>query len=276
MMVDKDGSKWLELGEGPEALDKLEQIVKENRKALDNLLAASRCSRCTWETAPPLQKLAGYRNLARLAAVEMTVAMARKQHDRAGGALYAGYSIASALTAEGTQLLHGLVGVAIADLMDERLQLLIQQPELPPVDLSQLPALLPAVNRQAKAETDAARNTAANPAIAAAQVQQLKATHERALALATRAERRIEAGRAIECLRQSLTNHQGVLPQSLPSPGPTMQPIGRATSKQAGTTGWTPALTYKRTSPNTATISVKVPDERDATAHITYRITVEK
>jgi hypothetical protein len=128
--------KWLDM-----PLDKMpreqarQMIQRYQHRVLDDLDAAARRDRCDWDLRlregnymrlllPELQPL---RSLARLVALKARLEVADRKFDEALHTLQTGYAMARHVGQGGT-LIHGLVGVAIAQSMSAQVQELLQQP----------------------------------------------------------------------------------------------------------------------------------------------------
>jgi hypothetical protein len=77
-----------------------------------------------------LPELNGYRRVAEVIAVQARLEIAEGQFDKALQALQTGYALAHRL-GEGPTLIHTLVGAAVASVLNDQLQELIQQPGAP-------------------------------------------------------------------------------------------------------------------------------------------------
>jgi hypothetical protein len=100
---------------------------------------AARRGTCDWQISNRpegiellLPELQGFRSLANVLAVRTRYEVARGHIPEAVQSLQTGYALARALN-EGPTLIHVLVGVAIATVMDVQLETLLQQPAAPNV-----------------------------------------------------------------------------------------------------------------------------------------------
>jgi tetratricopeptide (TPR) repeat protein len=119
---------------------------------LGQLRLASRRTHCDWglpiwESENPygiqLPELQGSRDLARLIALEARLAIAEGRFDEAIGSLETGFALARHVADQST-LIGGLVGIAIASMMTNQLEALVQLPNAPNLywTLTALPAPL--------------------------------------------------------------------------------------------------------------------------------------
>lgn len=281
LVADKDGSDWLDYVELPGQLEEAKAVLRENREAYKLLLRAARYQHNEWEKGTSIEEvikdLRGYRVLARLAALETAVAVREHDYERAAVALHAGYALASALTGENSALLQGLVALAVADLMNEQFVEMLQEPKLPPIDLSSLPTLLPGVEKQIEFEKAEARRQAPNMLARAMQLKQLEKSHRRCLRIATRMERNTDAVRALEAIRQRLGDIADSLPASLPVQAKQDRPSGNSAGidNESADGPW-PGLNYKRTGKTSATLAVEPSDPEDDLTQLVLKIRLGK
>jgi hypothetical protein len=243
-----------------------EMVLVENRKALDKLRLAARCTQCTWDRRPSLESLGGYRDLARLAALQIRADVAAKRYTQAAQMLSSGYALAQALTADDLEVVDGITAVGISAYLNEQAIWMLQQPGLPALEFARLPALLRGLQAECKRESRTAVTQAPNPLVAAQSASILKPSHDRAQVLATRVEREFDLLRAIQALQESAASGNGVLPLILPQSLAATRPA--STRPTADST-----LSYTRKSPITAVIAVKLAKD-DEWKQITCRITL--
>ncbi len=143
--------------------DEVRQAVQQ-KSIFDSLRRASRCKDCDWQLPlregnlfamliPEVQQL---RNFARLVAAKARLQIAEGEYDEAVETLQIGYAIGQD-AAEGETLIHGLVGIAISNIMSRQVQDLIQQPDSPNLywALTSLPSPLVSVERGIESERHA-------------------------------------------------------------------------------------------------------------------------
>jgi len=129
--------KWLELPLAELPTDAVRQAVARNASGLQEVAKATRYERCDWgipirqegmgALLPHLSKL---RAAAHGLALEIRLHTKEGKHAEAIAGLRAGFTLAQHV-GEGETLIEGLVGIAIAKLMCERLEEFIQQPGAP-------------------------------------------------------------------------------------------------------------------------------------------------
>jgi hypothetical protein len=160
--IDDQTAKWQE---GPLAdlpRDEARKLLAANRQVLDDLELAARRERCDWElplrerdfASLLLPEIQMTRSLARLLSVQIRLDLAEGRTDRALHGIQTGFALARHV-AEGPTLVNGLVGIAIGQIMDARLEELIQQPGSPNLywALTALPS--PLIDLRKAIETEA-------------------------------------------------------------------------------------------------------------------------
>jgi hypothetical protein len=130
-------STWAEMPLKELPLDEVGNRLATVRGLLRELDQASRRRDCDWQTAGRPEGIAflipdvqGFRSLATVLAVRARDAMARGNFDEAVKALQTGYALAYHM-GKGPFLIQVLVGAAIAQVMNNQLDELLQQPETP-------------------------------------------------------------------------------------------------------------------------------------------------
>jgi len=131
-------AEWLEtpLEKLPRA--EVAKLLGELKSVLEELDLAARRQRCDWDLPlgergffsillPELGKL---RELSRIVALQARLQIAEGRLDEALHTLQTGFSLARH-AAEGPTLINGLVGIAIAEMMGQRVREFVQQPEAP-------------------------------------------------------------------------------------------------------------------------------------------------
>ncbi len=244
-----------------------ERILKEKRPAMDKVRQAARCSKCVWDDPPAMASLSSYRLLSRLVVLQIRQDVAGKRYLEAAESLSAGYALARALNVSETSLISGLVSVAIATSMNEQAFWMLNRPGTPALDFAGLPTPLVDLQPQISQEQANVKRQAPSPAAAGALAAQLKSSHDRAQALAARAESQIDVLRAVDRLRSSVASNGGKLPAMLP-------PVVTATRATGTHLTAKTQITYKRTSPITATITAILPEIEGKPTRITYRLTL--
>lgn len=117
--------------------DEVRRVLGGYRTALRHIELATRREKCDWGLPirsegyniklPPLGK---YKVLARILAVKARLEIAEGKYEQAVRTLSTGYAMGRHL-AEGSTLIHDLVGIAIISLMNEQVQELIQSDDSP-------------------------------------------------------------------------------------------------------------------------------------------------
>ena len=129
---------WLDLPLDKLPREEVRQTLVSFKNVVDDLDAAARRDHCDWELPfrqdnnwtmllPELQPL---RSLGRLVALKARLEIADRKFDEAIHTLQTGFALARHVGQGGT-LIHGLVGIAIGQLMSARVQELVQQPGVP-------------------------------------------------------------------------------------------------------------------------------------------------
>ena len=129
--------EWLKAP--PDALpaDEIQPILDRYNNSLHELETASIRAECRWDLpikeegmALLLPELAHLRNLGRLLALRVRLAIAQERYDDAIASLRVGFCMAHDLGHAPT-LIHALVGVAIGSMLTDQVDTLIQQPDSP-------------------------------------------------------------------------------------------------------------------------------------------------
>lgn len=131
--------KWLETPVGKLPRDEVRAALGHLKDALRYVEMGSRRSICNW--AVPLQEeeqvfaimlpeMQKVRNLGRLVALRARLEIAEGRYTEAIGTLQTGYALARH-AAEQQLLISGLVGISIANVMNEQLAALMQSPQAP-------------------------------------------------------------------------------------------------------------------------------------------------
>lgn len=160
--LDDQTAKWQEVPLADLPREEVRKLLAANRQVLDDLDLAARRERCDWElplrerdfVSLLLPEIQMTRCLARLLSIQIRLEIAEGQTDRALRGIQTGFALARHV-AEGPTLVNGLVGIAIANLMDARLEELIQQPGAPNLywALTSLPS--PLIDMRTAIETEA-------------------------------------------------------------------------------------------------------------------------
>src|SRR5579884_400169 len=115
----------------------IQEKLRMARHLLAELQQAALRRDCDWQLEGRsegfgllLPELNGYRRVAEVIAVQARLEIAEGQFDKALQALQTGYALAHRL-GEGPTLIHTLVGAAVASVLNDQLQELIQQPCAP-------------------------------------------------------------------------------------------------------------------------------------------------
>lgn len=130
-------SEWMNRPLAELPVEKVAQLVSRYRSAQKELYRASRYEQCDWQI--PIREegfnalmphLAGVRSMSRLLAIETRLHIVRGEQDQAIEGIRVGLTLARHV-GQGASLIEGLVGVAIAHQVLDRVEELIQQPHAP-------------------------------------------------------------------------------------------------------------------------------------------------
>jgi hypothetical protein len=129
--------KWLKLPIDEMPVDAVEASIAQYTSALEQLAKATRYERCDWEVPirqegvnALLPHLSEVRSAARLLALEIRLRVRQGRFPEALERLKAGFALAQHV-GNGGMLIEGLVGVAIAGQMVDRLEELVARPGAP-------------------------------------------------------------------------------------------------------------------------------------------------
>ncbi|HUT10018.1 MAG TPA: hypothetical protein VMY42_05945 [Thermoguttaceae bacterium] len=152
---------WLDVPLADFPREEVKDFLARYEQMLDDLDLAARRKDCDWQLPfeerdfvsmllPEVQRI---RSFARLLALLAGLQIAEGRFDEAIRTLQTGYSMGRHI-AEGPTLVNGLVGIAVCDIMSERVQELIQQPGAPNLywALTSLPR--PMIDMRKAAETE--------------------------------------------------------------------------------------------------------------------------
>lgn len=130
-------AEWLELPLDEFPPEALRPLLLRQRNHLDELVKATRLEQCDWGIpvreegfSALLPHLAEMRDVARLLSLQIRVLVAEGNYDEALRRLRAGMTLAQHV-ANGELLIEGLVGVAIANTMLDRIEEMLSQPGAP-------------------------------------------------------------------------------------------------------------------------------------------------
>ncbi|MCP5522364.1 MAG: hypothetical protein H7A46_12535 [Verrucomicrobiales bacterium] len=128
---------WLELPLDQFPPEDLRKLLAGQENNLDQLVKATRFEQCDWEIpvreegfSALLPHLSEMRDVARLLSLQIRVLVHDGHYDEAMARLRAGMTLARHV-AQGELLIEGLVGVAVANTMLDRVQEMISQPGAP-------------------------------------------------------------------------------------------------------------------------------------------------
>ncbi len=129
--------EWLKMPIAQLPVDAVEAVVAQHASTLDRLAQATRHERCDFEIPirqdgmnALLPHLAELRGAARLLAMEIRLRIRQGRYPDALERLKAGLTLARH-TGKGATLIEGLVGIAIANMMFDRIEELVAQPGAP-------------------------------------------------------------------------------------------------------------------------------------------------
>lgn len=134
----REHEEWIDLPIEELPLDEAEKVLRRDRLILDQVALAATRDHCDWEILVDEQdpiamlspEITAMRGLTRLVVFQFRVQIAAGRLDEAIRTLQIGYAMGRH-TAEAPTLVHGLVGIAICQIMSNEVELLIQQPEAP-------------------------------------------------------------------------------------------------------------------------------------------------
>jgi hypothetical protein len=206
-------------------LDKLpmaevNKMLQATRPSLQMLEQAAKCRQCNWPVVAVgvmPTNLQQYRWLAFALAIQARMQIAQGQYEQAASTIRTGFAMAGHI-GRSPNLIHGLTGIAIAAIMCQEVEKLIQDrgaPNLywalrglprPVVDISPAIGIEKANLQQYK-----------DPAIRKQYEEQLKPAHDKTELAAKRLDRHVAVLQCIEAIRHFAATHDGKLPDNLAS-----------------------------------------------------------
>jgi hypothetical protein len=210
--------QWLDTPLDKLPLRQVQTTLQQLRPTLQLVEQAARCRQCNWPSVKAGAQpgdLQGYRMFAYILALQARFQVAQGQYDRAINTLQIGLATARHL-GEAPTLIQGLVGVAIAGVIMNQAEELIQAPDAPILywALQGLPKPFIDLAKQIEIEIANIKKTG-NPVIRKQFEEQLKPAHERSLMVAKKLDRHIAALQCIEAMRLYAAGHNGKFPVAL-------------------------------------------------------------
>jgi tetratricopeptide (TPR) repeat protein len=229
--------QWLDTPSDKLPREQVQSTLQQLKPTLQLLEQAAKCKQCNWPPFKPgtlPENLSEYRKLAYILALQARFQVAQGQYDQAISTLQIGLAMARHL-GEAPTLIQGLVGVAIAGVIMNQAEELIQASNALSLywALRDLPR--PFINLTKQIELEIANiKKDRNPVIRKQFEEQLKPAHERARMIAKKLDRHIAALQCIEAMRLYAAGHNGKFPGALdeiaevPVPGDpvTQKPFG--------------------------------------------------
>ena len=210
-------------------LDKLPRkqvasTLQRLKPAIQLVEQAGKCKQCSWPAIKKdfdarIEHLSEYRLLAFTLALQARLQITQGQYDRAVGTIQTGFAMARHMS-EGPAITQGLVGVAIASIMLNQVEALIQVHEAPNLywALKNLPKPLVDLTKQMENELAVLRSSPRaryNPLLRKQFEKQLKPAHDRVRLLMKRLDRNVAMLQCVEALRLYAAVHNGKFPGAL-------------------------------------------------------------
>jgi len=205
-------------------LDKLPRkqvasTLQRLKPAIQLVEQAGKCKQCSWPAIKKdfdarIEHLSEYRLLAFTLALQARLQITQGQYDRAVGTIQTGFAMARHMS-EGPAIVQGLVGVAIASIMLNQVEALIQVHEAPNLywALQELPE--PLVDLAKTIDLEIANLKQYNFLLRRRFEKQLKPAHDRVRLLMKRLDRHVAALQCIEALRLYAAVRKGKFPNAL-------------------------------------------------------------
>lgn len=233
----KQFSDWRSLPADQLPVKEVESALEKLKPTLDLLSQAARSRQCNWPFIKPEQAqqklmddLNKYRQFAFILDVQAKLQIAQGRYDQAVGTLKTSNALANQL-GNGSTLIQGLVGIAIAAVNQKRIEQWIQSDNSPDLywALEDMPQPLVDVTKAIKIETDNLKNY--NFLMRKAFEKQLKPAHDRVLVQMNYINRKIAALGCIEALRLYAGSHDGKFPEKLSDITDVKIPLDPVTKK---------------------------------------------
>jgi hypothetical protein len=212
--------QWLDSPSDKLPLQQVQSTLQQLGPTLQSLEQAAKCRQCNWPAAEsgvmPVN-LSEYRRLALVLALQTRFQVAQGQYDRAISTIQTGFAMAKHI-GEGQTVIHGLVGVAIGELMCRQLEQIIQATDAPNLyqALQELSRPLVDLNKPMTAEmANLESNPEYNVITREAMKRQLESTFEKVRMRMNILDRHIAALQCIEAMRLYAAGHNGKFPSAL-------------------------------------------------------------
>jgi len=197
----------------------VQAVLEQAKTSLDLIRQATRCKGCTW---PPFQpgtmpaNLSEYRTLSVLLNVQIRLAIAQRQYDKAIQTMGTGLAMAKQV-GEAPTVVQGLVGVAMAALVLQRVEDMAQAQGSPNLyaALQGLPRPLVDVNKPMSSEWKYLQAAGYDATTRAEFQQQQESSYKRVYVLMHRLAANVEAVQCVEAVRHYAATHEGRLPARL-------------------------------------------------------------
>ena len=210
--------QWLDTPSDKLPREQVQSTLQQLKPTLQLLEQAAKCKQCNWPPFKPgtlPENLSEYRKLAYILALQARFQVAQGQYDQAISTLQIGLAMARHL-GEAPTLIQGLVGVAIAGVIMNQAEELIQASNALSLywALRDLPKPFIDLTKQIEIEIANIKKNE-NPVIRKQFEEQLKPAHERARMIAKKLDRHIAALQCIEAMRLYAAGHNGKFPGAL-------------------------------------------------------------
>lgn len=213
----KQISQWLKTPLDKLPRQQVQSTLQQLKPTLRLVEQAARCKQCNWPAvkagALP-SNLREYRTLAYILSLQARFQIAQGQYDQAVQTIQTGFAMARHMS-EGPAITQGLVGVAIASIMLNQVEALIQVHEAPNLywALQELPE--PLVDLAKTIDLEIANLKQYNFLLRRQFEKQLKPAHDRVRLTMNRLDRHVAALQCIEALRLYAAVHNGKFPNAL-------------------------------------------------------------
>lgn len=210
--------QWLKTTLNELPRKQVQSTLQQLTPTLQLVEQAARYKQSKW---PPFQpgtlpeNLSEYRKITFALALQARLQIAQSQYNQAVKTIQTGFAMARHM-GESPTIVQGMVGVAIATIMLNQVEELIQAPDSPNLyqALRALPEPLIDLNKQIELELENLKKYR-NPITRMAFKKQLKPAHERVRMIMKKSDRHIAALQCIEALRLYAATNDGKFPNEL-------------------------------------------------------------
>jgi len=215
---DEQIRQWLDLPPGQLPMQQAEAVIQEHMDSLRAVVKATRCKQCTWPQWKPGEtpmNLTAYRKLAFVVRLWARLEIARGGHEGAMLALQTGFGMARHF-AQGPSLVQSLVGIAIAAVIREEVDQLVQGENAPNLywALAHLPRPFADVENAIATEKKAVA-AEVDEALFKQLESQKDASYDRVRMISKRMDSHLGVMQCAEAVRSYAAAHGGQLPQNL-------------------------------------------------------------